>query len=268
MGARWRGLAARINYLWRLLMTAWSFSVFGLGGLALSAAVFPLLLLLPARYDLRRRVVRGLVQQSFALFVKMMCVVGIMSLDVNGGERLRRARGCLILANHPTLIDVVVMISLLPSANCVVKSALWDSVFLGGVVRAARYIRNDDSTNLIADCAASLRSGENLVIFPEGTRSLPGRPYAFLRGAAHIALAGECAILPVLLCCTPSTLSKGVPWYRIPSRRFHFSLEVLESISVDELLGGAVQPSMASRHLTKALQRYFSERLPPQVTTE
>lgn len=261
MTADRRGPAAGINYLWRLAMTALAFTAFGLGGLVLAATVFPLRLLVPARDDLRCRIMRRLIQRAFALFVRMMCVSGIMSLDVKGAEHLRRARGCLVLANHPTLIDVVVLISLLDSADCVVKSALWDSVFLGGVLRAARYIRNDDSERLVEDCTASLRRGENLVIFPEGTRSVPGRPYTFLRGAAHIALASECAILPVLLRCTPSTLSKQEPWYRIPSRRFHFSLEAQDEISAGALLGDVDAASLTSRRLTRALQAYFEQRL-------
>ncbi len=254
-------MLSRLDYLWRLLMTALAFSMFGLGGLLLSLTVFPLLYLLPAGKGLRRRVARRVIQRSFALFVGMMCVTRIMTLEVRGAERLSEAGGCLVLANHPTLIDVVVMISLMPSANCVVKSALWDSFFMGGVIRAARYIRNDDSETLVRDCARSLQRGDSLVIFPEGTRSVAGRPNKFLRGAARIALSSGADIVPVILDCTPSTLSKQEKWYQIPSRRFHFRLEVLPALPLAELVREPVADSVASRRLTEALQTFFGQRL-------
>lgn len=252
----------KLNYFWRLLMTALAFSSFSIGGLCLSVFVFPFLYVLPTRHGLRRRVARRCIQLTFKLFVKMMCVSGIMSLDVHRAERLRNARGMLVLANHPTLIDVVVMISYMPFANCVVKSKLWDNFFLGGVVRAAGYIRNDDKSEaLIEDSSKSLCLGESLIIFPEGTRSVAGKPFKFLRGAAHIALASEAQILPVILTCTPPTLSKAERWYQIPSRRFHITLDVEDPLLLNDLVDCSLASSVASRRLTETLQHYFSQKL-------
>lgn len=243
-------------------MTALAFSSFSLGGLFLSMFVFPFLYLLPAKQGLRRRVARRAIQLTFKLFVKMMCVSGIMSLKAKGIEQLRNAQGMLVLANHPTLIDVVVIMSYMPFANCVVKSNLWDNFFLGGVVRAAGYIRNDgESETLIRDSSQSLGLGESLVIFPEGTRSIPGKPLKFLRGAAHIALASKARVLPIILTCTPPTLSKAERWYQIPSRRFHITLDVDEPLPLTNLVDPTLASSMASRRLTETLQHYFSQKL-------
>lgn len=252
-------MTASLNYYWRLAATGGCFAAFGIGGLALSTLVFPILLLTPG--GSRSRHARWIIHKSFGLFMRLMESVGIMRLEVIGGERLRSCRNTLVLANHPTLIDVVALISLMPEASCVVKRALWKNPFLGGVVRAADYVSNSDPENLIDDCAEDLVAGNPLIIFPEGTRSQPGKPLRFLRGAAYIALKSGMPILPVLINCSPSTLSKCEKWYHIPHRRFHLRIEVLAPTSAGCWIDSAEAPAIAARRLTQSLETYFTEEL-------
>jgi len=250
-----------LNYLWRLLMTGLSFALFSVGGLMLTLFVFPFFSIFSKTKDAGHRAARLFVQKSFTLFVQILCRTGIMSLELRGVDRLTQARGMLILANHPTLIDVVVIISRIANADCVVKAALWDNLFLGGIMRATGYIRNNSADTLIADCTRSLNRGNNLVIFPEGTRTAPGMPLQFRRGAAHIALMSRAPILPIVLTCAPSTLTKDKRWYQIPSQRFHFVLEVGEPLELETLVPSNTPASLASRRLNQTLQQYFYRML-------
>lgn len=252
-------MTASLNYYWRLAATGGCFAAFGIGGLALSVLVFPILLLTPGKS--RSRHARWIIHKSFGVFMGLMESVGIMRLEVIGAERLRHCRRTLVLANHPTLIDVVALISLMPEASCVVKRALWKNPFLGGVVRAADYVSNADPENLIEDCADDLAAGNPLIIFPEGTRSQPGKPLHFLRGAAYIALKSGIPILPVLIDCSPTTLSKREKWYHIPHRRFHLRIEVLAPLSIDRWVAPGAASPIAARKLTQALETYFTEEL-------
>jgi 1-acyl-sn-glycerol-3-phosphate acyltransferase len=167
----------------------------------------------------------------------------------------------LVLANHPTLIDVVALISLMPNASCVVKQALWRSPFLGGVVRAADYISNSRPEALLEDCARDLQSGNPLIIFPEGTRSRPGQPLRFLRGASYIALGSGRPLLPVLISCEPSTLTKLQKWYQIPERRFHLKVKILPAENIAQWIDATDAPTIAARKLTQALEAFFTHKL-------
>ncbi|SBV37252.1 Phospholipid/glycerol acyltransferase [uncultured Stenotrophomonas sp.] len=251
------GLRARLNHAWRVLGTGLSFLAFGVGGL-LGGLLFPLLLLVGD--DRRRRsMARRLVQRSFAAHVGIMRRLGVLTYEIRGRERLDR-NGLLVLANHPTLIDVVFLVSLLPNADCVVKQAVARNPCMRGPVRAAGYIANDDGAGLVDDCIAAVRAGGNLVIFPEGTRSVPGRVPQLQRGAANIAVRGRLDITPVRITCTPPTLTKGQKWYRVPSRRFHVQVEVGEDISIAPFLAEAGTPrgeALAARRVTDHLTRYF-----------
>lgn len=248
----------RLNHAWRVLATGLSFAAFGMGGLLLGGLVMPLLLLMGDERR-RRKVARRLVQLSFAGHIGLMHRLGVLSYEIIGRERLQRD-GLLLLANHPTLIDVVFLVSLLPNADCVVKRAVAINPFMRGPVRAAGYVSNDDGAGLIEDCIAAVRAGGSLVIFPEGTRSVPGQPLRLQRGAANIAVRGRVDITPVRIRCSPETLGKGQKWYRVPVRRFHVRIEVGEDIQVLPFLadtGTSKGDALAARRLTDHLTHYF-----------
>lgn len=244
---------------WRVPATALAFGSFGIGGLVLGLLYFPLLQLCLRDEQRRRAHARATVRFIFGRFIAFMRVLGLISYQIEGLPRLER-QGLLILANHPSLIDVVFLISLVRNADCVVRSGLADNPFTRGPVRAAGYIRNEGGAELLQACIASLRKRGNLVIFPEGTRSRPGEPLKMQRGAAQIATRGACDITPVTIRCQPAGLSKGRPWWKTAACPLHFSISVGEDIAVAPFLERAAgEPALAARHLTAYLQDYFSD---------
>lgn len=241
---------------WRIVATGISFSLFGLGGLVLRLCVFPLLSLCIREPETRKQAARATVSASFRAFVGIMKSLGVLRYQITGQERLQR-RGQLILANHPTLIDTVFLIALVPNADCIVKGALWNNPFTRGPVRAAGYICNDRGPELVDDCIASLRAGGNLIIFPEGTRSPPGSAAPLKRGAANIAVRGARAVTPVVIHCDPPTLGKGNKWWQVPARRPHFRIDVRDDIAADTFCRDQPSEVVAARRLTDHLQQFF-----------
>jgi 1-acyl-sn-glycerol-3-phosphate acyltransferase len=253
------------NRLWRIFGTGLSFVCFGLGGLLLGFTVLPLLRL--SSTDRRTGIARVQRALSFCmrLFLWLMETLGVVSHEVHGQERLA-ARGQFVIANHPTLIDVVILVGLMPEVDCIVKQALWRNVFLRWPVSWAGYISNESGPGLIAACEAALAAGRSLMVFPEGTRTKPGQPLNFQRGAAQIALAAGVPLRPVTLTCNPITLFKGNAWFRVPARKAHFVITVGESIPVAPFLAEGVAHSLAARHLTQALSQWFETDVARQQT--
>ena len=252
-------MLASLSRAWRVPATALAFTCFGVGGLLLGLIGFPLQRLLV--WHVRRRVVyaRALVHFAFASFIRLLWALGIISYEIRGRERLDR-QGLLILANHPTLIDVVFLISMVRNADCIVRAGLASNPFTRWPVRATGYICNDGGAELVDAAIASLQSGNNLVIFPEGTRTRPGEPMQMQRGAAQIALRAGCPITPVTIRCTPLGLTKGRPWLRCYDRPMHFTIEVGEDVAIRPfLLASAGEPALAARALTAYLRQYFSD---------
>ncbi|VVN97363.1 lysophospholipid acyltransferase family protein [Pseudomonas fluorescens] len=249
----------RDAYYWRLLATAASFALFGAGGLCLRLVIFPLLSCLPGDAQLHRQRARRTIGRLFWFFIRFMARTGVLTYKVEGAENLGRP-GQLIIANHPSLIDVVFLIGLVRNANCVVKQSLWKNPFTRGPLRSTQYISNDGSMDMLDAAAQALQNGQTLIIFPEGTRTRPGQPPAFHRGAAAIALRGAKIVTPVIITVSPTTLTKAQPWYRIPSRRAHFSLRVGADIDPQAFVELG-PPPQASRKLNDYLHHYFIKEL-------
>jgi 1-acyl-sn-glycerol-3-phosphate acyltransferase len=196
----------------------------------------------------------------FHSFIEFMQGIGAMTYEVRGRERLGRP-GQLILANHPSLVDVVFLIGFTPLAGCVVKASLWRNPFIGGVVSSAGYVPNAPTDAMIEGADAALQEGQALIMFPEGTRTTPGTPFEFHRGAAVVAIRAARVITPVYITVEPTTLTKHAHWYRIPARRPHFSLVVGEDIDPQPFRDGGPVPH-AGRVLNAALVANFKAHLP------
>lgn len=249
-------LINKLAYGWRLFGTGFSFFIFGVGGLILWFVIFPVLSLIPGKQRVKVNRAQAAVHYSFYLFIGLMHRIGIMTYEITGLEKLNRP-GQLILANHPTLVDIVFLISRLKHANCIVKGSLWHNPFMRGPILNAGYISNEDPELMITNCVDWLQSGGTMIIFPEGTRSVSGKPYHFQRGAASIALAANKIVTPVTITCYPSTLTKTEAWYQIPARHFHLAMHVGDDISLSEFT--AIEPrSIAVRRFNLFLEHYFS----------
>lgn len=195
----------------------------------------------------------------FRLYMNFMRAIGILDYQVRGGERLNSA-GRLVIANHPSLLDIVFLISQIHNATCIVKPALAANPFMRIPIRAMGYIYAEDPADLVERCATELREGGSLIIFPEGTRTTPGKPIKFQRGAAAIALQAEAKILPITISCSPTTLTKQEKWYRIPEKKFTLSLDVGEDIG-PIMMDKNGNRSLATRRITRQLEQYFIERM-------
>jgi 1-acyl-sn-glycerol-3-phosphate acyltransferase len=75
------------------------------------------------------------VRSTWRLFIWVLVAMRIIDLETEGVDVLRRETGTLVIANHPTLIDIVLIISMMDRAQCVVKEGVWKNPFMRGVVR-------------------------------------------------------------------------------------------------------------------------------------
>jgi len=99
-------------------------------------------------------------------------------------------------------------------------------------------------------------------LFPEGTRSRRGRQLLeFKLGAAVVAVDSGAEILPIIIQCTPPTLAKHEPWYKIPPSRPFFSIHILAPTSVDKLVPGDYSPRQTKRALNNAFLNLFTQEL-------
>lgn len=244
-----------LDYAWRLFGTAISFAVFGIAGLIMGVLLFPFLFVF-VRDDLaRQRVARSIVGRAFGAFIWMIKSLGVLSYNVLGRENLEDGRNHLIVANHPTLIDVVFLVSMFPQADCVIKEAITRNPFMRSTVAATRYVSNIAFEELLNVCVERLKMGRSLLLFPEGTRSVPGREIEFKPGAATVAVRSTARLLPIAIQCEPRFLTKEKPWYYVPESRPHFVIRIMPPLMADELVPEGADERDARRITNEALRR-------------
>jgi 1-acyl-sn-glycerol-3-phosphate acyltransferase len=250
-----------LGYVWRLGGTGIAFTILFGGGALLALTAFPIVHMVTPPGHRRRERNQFLICVLFRFYVAMLQFLRLISLEVEGGEKLQNGAGRLIVANHPSLLDVVLLMALVRRAQCVVKKELWESPYLGRLVRGAGYIRNDlELDAMLTACRSALSGGNSLIIFPEGTRTVPRKPMHLRRGFANIATLLEAPIQLVTITCEPPTLVKGDRWWAIPPRRPLFRVEVGDCLDVAGSLGCKYR-SVAVRELVRRVEDYYAERL-------
>jgi 1-acyl-sn-glycerol-3-phosphate acyltransferase len=246
-------------YYWRLFLQLTSFLLFGLGAVVLRLTVFPLIALTTRDPLLRRARTRKAISMGMRGFVGFMSGLRGLSYEFVGAERLGR-RGQLIVANHPSLLDVVFLLAFTPGAGCVVKHSMLRHPLTRGPARRAGYIGNHPTDEMIEGASAALADGQCLIMFPEGTRTTPGQPFKFHRGAANVAVRAATVVTPVFIRCEPAALTKADPWYRVTPTRVRFTFHVGPDIELGEFRSMRSVP-LASRALNERLREHFEGEL-------
>ncbi|NVK10683.1 MAG: 1-acyl-sn-glycerol-3-phosphate acyltransferase [Gammaproteobacteria bacterium] len=194
------------------------FLLFGLGAVILSLVCL-LSWLVPVGKVRRQTFCRRIVGVGFRTLVEWINLTRIGTIRFEGVKKLHsdlRERPSVVIANHPTLIDVVVMIAFVPELNCVVKSSIWKNPFMGVLVRSCGYIANNQGSKVLEMCSAVVRGGQSLIIFPEGSRTTPGMPSVLSRGAANVAISAQSHVAIIKIDAPVAFLTKELSWYRIP----------------------------------------------------
>jgi 1-acyl-sn-glycerol-3-phosphate acyltransferase len=250
----------QLDFLWRLTGTGWAFAIFLSGGLLLAGVVFPAVGL-GLSFSRRRKRYQRLVQLTFQAFIAMLRFLRVIDLVVDDPSSLRNSKGVIVVANHPTLIDIVLLSALIPRAQCIVKRELWDSPFLGRLMRGCDYVPSDlEPEAMLAACRDALSDGRSLIIFPEGTRSRPGMPLRFQRGFAHIATLLNADIQLVTIDCDPPTLAKNDPWWAIPSQRPRFRVSPAGWVRASTWRRD-IHRSKVARGIVRQIEGFYNGRL-------
>jgi 1-acyl-sn-glycerol-3-phosphate acyltransferase len=187
----------------------------------------------------------------FRFFLGCLRATGLFRCDLRALDALRAEPGLVIAPNHPALIDVVLITSRLPRVTCIMKAELWDSPLLGGSARLARYIRNDSPVSLVRLAAREVKQGSQLLVFPEGTRTVKPPVNAFKGGFALIAKHAGVPVQTVFIETNSRYLGKGWPLYRMPALPLYYRVRLGQRFTVE----GDVKA------FTARLEAYFANQL-------
>lgn len=156
------------------------------------------------------------IMAGFRFYLFTLKITGLVRLDLTELDSLRKTGALIIAPNHPSLIDVVLITSRLPNIVCIMKANIWDNLLLGGGARLAGYIRNDAPKDMIRLAASATRNENQLLVFPEGTRTLVPPVNEFKGGFGLIAKKADVPVQTVFIDANSPFLGKGWPLLKMP----------------------------------------------------
>jgi 1-acyl-sn-glycerol-3-phosphate acyltransferase len=135
------------------------------------------------------------------------------SLRIAGRERIPWRGGAVIVSNHESLGDILVLFGLFRPFKWVSKQSVFQVPFIGWNMLLNGYVPlvrgNPQSVKQMLDrCERWIRRGVPVLLFPEGTRSPDGEVKAFKDGAFRLAIKMGCPVIPVALYGTSHILPK------------------------------------------------------------
>ncbi len=153
-------------------------------------------------------------------------------IKVSGLENIDKKKTYVIVANHQSLADIIILYQIKTQFKWVAKESLFSVPFVGWCMSLAKHIkleRGDFSSikKVYREAAGWLREGVSVLFFPEGTRSETGEMNEFQNGAFKLAIKERKAVLPILITGTRDAIPKG-GWQF--STKIYCALKVLPAI--------------------------------------
>ncbi|MFO7563075.1 MAG: lysophospholipid acyltransferase family protein [Enhygromyxa sp.] len=225
----------------RILLSGISFLLFYGGASVIAWVVLPIL-----RWRIRalpqaeqQAAIDQFLRGAYRLTIDFMAAVGLFRFRLPDLSKVELPPPpYVVVANHPTLLDVLFIKALLPGVVVLVKAALFKAPSLRRLFEASGDFKGPASeeqrfgtTAVLDTFVERLEAGRSVIVFPEGTRSPAWRLRRFRRGAAEAAVQSGAAIVPIFILADPPVLKKGDKWYDMPKQVPSFELELLEPIT-------------------------------------
>ena len=229
-----------------------SWALFAAVGLSLNFV--SALLLLSRNRERHGPAVRSAMRRLFSAWCAWLHATRLIYVRFHGFTPDALSGPAVYIANHPGLLDATFILARLPDAICIFKPAIMRNPVLGPAARMAGYVAGDTGVDLIRDVASRVAAGHSLLIFPEGTRTVPGRVLNPLKpGFALIASRAHAPVRVILVRSPPDLVPKGWSWWRAPQFPSHVDITLLTEL---EPLPGETAVDLterATREITLAL---------------
>lgn len=227
-----------LNRLQRLAATLFIWHVVLNCAFASFVCGMPLALLVPRRLDPERKLPHRV---GVFWWGRMVWLLNpFIKLEIEGAERLRQGGPYLIITNHQSLLDVLVVMALGGDFKWVSGLRFFKIPLFSWYMRVTGYMAVD-MTNpfgagaILTECGEWIDRGVSVGVFPEGTRSRDGTLGHFKAGAFRVAVDKEVPVVPIAIDGTRKILPKGSWSYLGDSPFTTIRVRVLDPIALSDV---------------------------------
>lgn len=262
----------------RILLTGSAFLAFFVFGGILGRIALPLLRVLPGTPERKRARRERFLFRAYGVFAWYMRALRLVLYTRPPlPEGLPGpGKAYVVIANHPSLVDVMILLATLPGLTSLAKASWYRSWLIRPLLHGAGHIpgpqvalaqggdgegdeaSEDGGSPVLGRMVEHLRAGHPLLIFPEGSRSHERSMRRFRRGAIEAAIRAGVPIVPAFISVMPPMLMKHQPWYEVPPRGGRYTVEFFPII---ETAGRDIDARALNRELRARYQQRFEQML-------
>ena len=208
----------------RSIIAVICFIIFGAGAVVLNFCLFPFI-------KNNKELCSDIIHALWKFFTNLMIALKMIKLDI---KKLGRIENKVIVSTHPSFIDIIILMGLIPRSTCFVKKELAHNPILKNLVNSI-FITNEAELEELKELSKEmLDRGFNVIIFPSGIRHRKNEYPKIKKGASLIALNAQKNIVPIRLFTDEDFLFINQPFYAAGSKTVTFELEECPEIKIED----------------------------------
>lgn len=211
----------------RSILAVFCFFIFGIGAVILNFLLFPFI-------KNNKELCSDIIHNTWRFFVNLMMFLKLFRLDVKNLEKIENK---VIVSTHPSFIDIVILIALIPRSTCFVKKELAHNPILKNLVTSIFITNEVELDELKSESKKMLDRGFNVIIFPSGIRHRCDEFPKIRKGASLVALNAGKNIVPVKMFSDRDFLFINQPFYAVSDRCVNFEIEQMREINIADFIG-------------------------------
>ena len=204
------------------------FVIFGTGALFLRYCIFPF-----QKNELKNY---KTLQKSWQFFICLIKFLKIIELKIDNLDKISTIKNSIIVSTHPSFIDIVILMSIIPYSTCFVAEKLARNPFFKGMVNLLFILEIKSIDNWLEKTCEKLNNGLNVIIFPMGIRHKKNEMPKIRRGTALIAQKSHKNIVMLKLQTSFDFLQSNQPIYDAGNKPILYSLKYLGEINTNHFL--------------------------------
>lgn len=211
----------------RSILAVFCFFIFGIGAVILNFLLFPFI-------KNNKELCSDIIHNTWRFFVNLMMFLKLFRLDV---KKLKKIENKVIVSTHPSFIDIVILIALIPRSTCFVKKELAYNPILKNLVTSIFITNEVELDELKAESKKMLDRGFNVIIFPSGIRHRRDEFPKIRKGASLVALNAGKNVVPIRMFSDRDFLFINQPFYAVSDRCVNFEIEQMREINIADFIG-------------------------------
>lgn len=211
----------------RSILAVFRFFIFGIGAVILNFLLFPFI-------KNNKELCSDIIHNTWRFFVNLMMFLKLFRLDV---KKLEKIENKVIVSTHPSFIDIVILIALIPRSTCFVKKELAHNPILKNLVTSIFITNEVELDELKSESKKMLDRGFNVIIFPSGIRHRRDEFPKIRKGASLVALNAGKNIVPIKMFSDRDFLFINQPFYAVSDRCVNFEIEQMREINIADFIG-------------------------------